>query len=103
MAFCHSPEIASAGGPYLLAYFAGLRHARAGGLSRALSGAESTNDPPALEATVFELQGEKIRRVSDYWDMVTFLKQVGVNASWVSKKAKTASINRPDARCGEFD
>jgi steroid delta-isomerase-like uncharacterized protein len=29
-------------------------------------------------ATVFELQGEKIRRVSDYWDMVTFLKQTGV-------------------------
>ena len=29
-------------------------------------------------ATVFELQGEKIRRVSDYWNMVTFLKQTGV-------------------------
>ena len=29
-------------------------------------------------ATVFELQGEKIKRVSDYWDMVTFLKQIGV-------------------------
>ena len=32
-------------------------------------------------ATVFELQGEKIRRVSDYWDMVTFLKQIGVMPS----------------------
>ena len=29
-------------------------------------------------ATVFELQGGKIRRVSDYWDMVSFLKQIGV-------------------------
>ena len=29
-------------------------------------------------ATVFELQGERIRRASDYWDMVTFLTQIGV-------------------------
>jgi steroid delta-isomerase-like uncharacterized protein len=28
-------------------------------------------------ASVFELQGDKIRRCSDYWDMVTLLKQLG--------------------------
>jgi steroid delta-isomerase-like uncharacterized protein len=32
-------------------------------------------------ATVFELQGGKIRRNSDYWDMATFLKQVGLMSS----------------------
>lgn len=29
-------------------------------------------------ASVFELQGNKIRRCSDYWDMVTLLKQTGL-------------------------
>jgi len=28
-------------------------------------------------ASVFEFAGDKIRRVSDYWDMATFLKQLG--------------------------
>ncbi len=32
-------------------------------------------------ATIFELQGSKIRRNSDYWDMATFLKQVGLMPS----------------------
>jgi len=29
-------------------------------------------------ASVFELQGNQFRRCSDYWDMATFLKQIGV-------------------------
>jgi steroid delta-isomerase-like uncharacterized protein len=29
-------------------------------------------------ATIFELQGGKIRRCSDYWDAATFMKQVGL-------------------------
>jgi steroid delta-isomerase-like uncharacterized protein len=29
-------------------------------------------------ATILELQSGKIRRCSDYWDMTTFLKQVGL-------------------------
>jgi steroid delta-isomerase-like uncharacterized protein len=29
-------------------------------------------------ATILELQGSKIRRCSDYWDLATFLKQVGL-------------------------
>lgn len=28
--------------------------------------------------SVFELQGDKIRRCSDYWDLVTLLKQTGL-------------------------
>jgi steroid delta-isomerase-like uncharacterized protein len=32
-------------------------------------------------ATVFELHGGKIRRNFDYWDMVTFLKQIGLMPS----------------------
>ena len=46
-----------------------------------------TGDAPGLPATnkyvslrgasVFELQGNKIKRCSDYWDRVTFLKQLG--------------------------
>ena len=32
-------------------------------------------------ATVFELQGTTFRRCSDYWDMVTFPKQIGVMQS----------------------
>jgi steroid delta-isomerase-like uncharacterized protein len=50
-----------------------------------------TGDAPGLPATnkyvslrgarVFELQGDKIRRCSDYWDMVTLLKQTGLMPS----------------------
>jgi steroid delta-isomerase-like uncharacterized protein len=29
-------------------------------------------------ASVFELQGNKLSRCSDYWDMATALKQIGV-------------------------
>lgn len=29
-------------------------------------------------ASIFEFAGDKIRRCSDYWDMVTFLKQLGL-------------------------
>ena len=29
-------------------------------------------------ASVFELAGNKIRRCSDYWDFVTFAKQLGL-------------------------
>jgi steroid delta-isomerase-like uncharacterized protein len=29
-------------------------------------------------ASTFELQGDKIRRCSDYWDFVTFAKQLGL-------------------------
>ncbi len=32
-------------------------------------------------ATIYEFQGNKIRRNSDYWDMVTPLKQVGLMPS----------------------
>src|SRR6266567_2658832 len=42
----------------------------------------ATNKPCAIRgSTIFELQGDKIKRNSDYWDMVTFLKQVGVMPS----------------------
>src|SRR5688500_690538 len=29
-------------------------------------------------SSIFEFTGERIRRCSDYWDMVTFLKQLGL-------------------------
>jgi steroid delta-isomerase-like uncharacterized protein len=29
-------------------------------------------------ATICELQAGRIKRISDYWDMVTFLKQIGL-------------------------
>jgi hypothetical protein len=29
-------------------------------------------------ASVFEFTGTRIRRCTDYWDMVTFLKQLGL-------------------------
>ncbi len=32
-------------------------------------------------ATIYEFQGNRIRRNSDYWDMVTLLKQVGLMPS----------------------
>lgn len=32
-------------------------------------------------ASVFELQGSRFGRCSDYWDMATFLKQIGVMPS----------------------
>ncbi len=42
----------------------------------------ATNKSCAIRgSTISELQGDKIRRNSDYWDMVTFLKQVGVMPS----------------------
>ncbi len=47
-----------------------------------LPGLPATNKPCAIRgSTVCELQGGKIKRNSDYWDMVTFLKQVGVMPS----------------------
>jgi steroid delta-isomerase-like uncharacterized protein len=47
-----------------------------------LPGLPATNKSCAIRgSTIFELQGDKIRRNSDYWDMVTFLKQVGVMPS----------------------
>jgi steroid delta-isomerase-like uncharacterized protein len=32
-------------------------------------------------ASIFEFVGEKIRRCSDYWDMATYLKQLGLMPS----------------------
>lgn len=32
-------------------------------------------------STIFEFAGDRIRRCSDYWDMVTFLKQLGLMPS----------------------
>jgi steroid delta-isomerase-like uncharacterized protein len=32
-------------------------------------------------ASIFEFAGDRIRRCSDYWDMATFLKQLGVMPS----------------------
>jgi hypothetical protein len=32
-------------------------------------------------ASVFEFVGDKIRRCSDYWDMATFLKPLGLMLS----------------------
>jgi steroid delta-isomerase-like uncharacterized protein len=32
-------------------------------------------------ATIFEFAGDRIRRCSDYWDMATFLKQLGLMPS----------------------
>jgi steroid delta-isomerase-like uncharacterized protein len=29
-------------------------------------------------STIYELREGKIKRNSDYWDMVTFLKQIGI-------------------------
>src|SRR5436190_10312562 len=50
-----------------------------------------TGDLPGMPATgkrievrgasIFEFAGDKIRRCSDYWDMVTFLKQLGLMPS----------------------
>jgi steroid delta-isomerase-like uncharacterized protein len=41
-------------------------------------GLPATNKHASVRgASVFELQGDKIKRCSDYWDMVTLLKQLG--------------------------
>ena len=32
-------------------------------------------------ASIFEFAGDKIRRCSDYWDMATYLKQLGLTPS----------------------
>ena len=50
-----------------------------------------TGDLPGMPATrkrmevsgasIFEFAGDKIRRCSDYWDMATFLKQLGLMPS----------------------
>lgn len=50
-----------------------------------------TGDLPGMPATgkrievrgasVFEFVGDRIRRCSDYWDMATFLKQLGLMPS----------------------
>ncbi|GAC1465860.1 MAG: hypothetical protein PVSMB5_08100 [Ktedonobacteraceae bacterium] len=46
-----------------------------------MPGLPATNKACTIRgATVCELQGDKIRRNSDYWDMATFLKQVGMMA-----------------------
>ncbi len=47
-----------------------------------LSGIPATNKSASVRGTsVFELQGDKIRRCSDYWDMATFLRQIGLMPS----------------------
>jgi steroid delta-isomerase-like uncharacterized protein len=61
-----------------------------GGAEWTLSGTH-TGDVPGLPASnkrisirgasIFELQGDKSRRCSDYWDMVTLLKQIGMMPS----------------------
>jgi steroid delta-isomerase-like uncharacterized protein len=44
-----------------------------------LPGLPATNKPFSIQgATVFELQDNKFSRCSDYWDMASFLKQIGV-------------------------
>jgi steroid delta-isomerase-like uncharacterized protein len=57
-----------------------------GGAEWVLRGTHTGNMPnmPATNkrievrgASVFDFAGDKIRRCSDYWDMVTFLKQLG--------------------------
>jgi steroid delta-isomerase-like uncharacterized protein len=43
-----------------------------------LPGIPATGEPVSLRGcTICELRGGKIRRNSDYWDMATFLKQIG--------------------------
>jgi steroid delta-isomerase-like uncharacterized protein len=47
-----------------------------------LPGLPATNKHFSIRgASVFELQGTTFRRCSDYWDMATFLKQIGVMQS----------------------
>src|SRR5689334_7800091 len=47
-----------------------------------LPGLPATNKSFSIRgASVFELQGSTFKRCSDYWDMVTFLKQTGVMPS----------------------
>ncbi|HJT57888.1 MAG TPA: ester cyclase, partial [Ktedonobacteraceae bacterium] len=42
----------------------------------------ATNNYAAVRgASVFELQGNKIKRCSEYWDMTTYLKQIGLMPS----------------------
>ena len=62
--------------------WAGAEWLMAGTHKGDLPGLPATNKSCAIRgSTIFELQGDKIRRNSDYWDMVTFLKQVGVMPS----------------------
>jgi steroid delta-isomerase-like uncharacterized protein len=47
-----------------------------------LPGLPATNKHFSIRgASVFELQGNRFSRCSDYWDMATFLKQIGVMPS----------------------
>jgi len=47
-----------------------------------LPGLPATHKPFSIRgASVFELHGTRFSRCSDYWDMATFLKQIGVMPS----------------------
>ena|SRR6266700_6702250 len=47
-----------------------------------LPGIPATNKHVSIRgASIFELQGNKFRRCSDYWDRATFLRQVGLMPS----------------------
>jgi steroid delta-isomerase-like uncharacterized protein len=46
-----------------------------------LPGMPATHKRFMVRASVAELSGTGIRRISDYWDLATFLKQTGLMAS----------------------
>jgi steroid delta-isomerase-like uncharacterized protein len=58
--------------------YAGMEWAMAGTHRGDLPGLPATGQRFSLRgATVVELRGDRIKRLTDYWDMATFLKQVG--------------------------
>jgi limonene-1,2-epoxide hydrolase len=50
--------------------------------ARDLTGTSTTEKRVEIRGvSIFEFAGDRIRRCSDYWDMATYLKQLGIAAS----------------------
>jgi steroid delta-isomerase-like uncharacterized protein len=68
--------------PFVAGEWAGMEWIMSGTHERDLPGMPATNKRFSIRAaSILELEAGKIKRCSDYWDLATFLKQVGLMAS----------------------
>jgi steroid delta-isomerase-like uncharacterized protein len=62
--------------------WAGMEWIMSGTHKGDLPGMPATNERFSIRgATILEVESDKIKRCSDYWDLTTFLKQVGLMPS----------------------